>query len=172
MTIYTIGHSNRPAEHLVDRLRRHGVRTLVDVRSTPFSSYNPQFNRPDIARTLAAAGTPYIWLGHSLGGTPESPSLRSYGRPDYDKIRATERYQNGISDLLRGVSSPIAPLALMCSEQDPTDCHRRKLVGADLVARGHELVHIMGDGALVRELDLRDRTGENQPTVFDVFGDM
>lgn len=169
--VYTIGHSNRPVEHLVDRLRRHGVKVLVDVRSRPFSRHNPQFNRHDVAEALRVAGIPYVWLGHSLGGVPDDPSLNTRGKPDYDKIRKSQRYQDGLADLAIGLESPLVPMALMCSEQDPSGCHRRRLVGADLIERGYELVHIMGDGELRTEHQIREGTGENQPSVFDLFGE-
>jgi Domain of unknown function DUF488 len=37
-------------------------------------------------------------------------------------------------------------VALMCSEADPHDCHRRLLVGKVLAERGVELRHILRDG--------------------------
>lgn len=169
--VYTIGHSNRPVEHLVARLKRHGVRVLVDVRSRPFSRHNPQFNRHEVAEVLRQAAIPYVWLGHSLGGMPDDPALSVAGRANYEKIRATEKYQNGLSDLEKGIRSGSTPVALMCSEQDPSGCHRRRLVGADLIERGYELVHIMGDGVLATEHEIREAAGENQPSVLDMFGD-
>ena len=168
--VYTIGHSNRPVQHLIDRLNRHGIKVLVDVRSRPFSRHNPQFNRHDVSEALRKAGIPYVWLGHSIGGVPDDPELKSYGRPDYAKIRASEGYQKGMDDLVSGLESPLGPVALMCSEQDPAGCHRRRLVGVDLIDRGYELVHVMGDGELATEHDVREGTGENQPSVFDMFG--
>lgn len=173
-TVYTIGHSNRPVGHLIDRLRRHGVKVLVDVRSKPFSRHNPQFNRHDVAEALRLAGIPYVWLGHSLGGVPDDPKLRTRGSPDYAKIRASQTYQDGLADLAdlaTGLESPMTPLALMCSEQDPAGCHRRRLVGVGLIERGYELVHIMGDGELCTEHQIRESTGENQPSVLDLFGE-
>lgn len=169
--VYTIGHSNTSDDNLVERLRKHGVRALVDLRSKPFSRYNPQFNRDPLAERLRKEAVPYIWLGHSLGGMPDDPSVVVRGRVDYDKVRATDKYQKGLEDLLKGVDLPeIRPLVLMCSEADPLGCHRRRLVGADLLERGFELVHIMGDGSLQTEHQVRERAQENQPSALDIFG--
>lgn len=168
--VYTIGHSNRPVERLVGRLKRHGVKVLVDVRSKPFSRYNPQFNRHDVAESLRGVGIPYVWLGHSLGGVPDDPELKTRGRPDYEKIRGSKPYQDALADLVEGLESSMVPVALMCSEQDPSGCHRRRLVGVDLIERGYEIVHIMGDGELCTEHEIREAVGENQPSVFDMFG--
>jgi hypothetical protein len=43
-------------------------------------------------------------------------------------------------------------------------------VGADLIKQGFELLHILGDGTLVTEHEIREGTGENQPSVVDLFG--
>ena len=57
--LYTIGHSTRTADALVELLRAHGIETLVDVRTIPRSRHNPQFNRDALAQSLAAADIEY-----------------------------------------------------------------------------------------------------------------
>ena len=170
--VYTIGHSNKPVDDLLDRLGRHGVQIVVDVRSKPFSSYNPQFNREAVCESLRQSGRPYVFSGHSLGGMPDDPELRAQdGQADYGKIRESPLYRKELAGLLRAVDLGPGPMALMCSEADPTMCHRRRLVGTDLVEAGVEVVHILGDGSLQTEDEVRERLGENQPSVLDVFGD-
>jgi len=171
-TVYTIGHSNKPVADLLERLVRHDVLVVVDVRSRPYSRYNPQFNREDLAESLRRAGVPYVFSGHSLGGMPEDPELRTAdGKADLDAIRRSPAYRAEMAALLRGLAEGVGPVALMCSEADPTTCHRRRLVGADLVGAGVEVVHILGDGSLCTESDVRERLGENQPSVLDFFGE-
>ena len=75
MRMYTIGHSNLSTEELIERLRSYKIGVLVDVRSKPFSRYNPHFNRYVIAEDLRKAGIPYVGLGHSIGGMPDDPDL-------------------------------------------------------------------------------------------------
>lgn len=55
-TLFTIGHSNHPIEKLVALLRRHRVTAVCDVRSTPYSRYNPQFDRESLKCSLEASG--------------------------------------------------------------------------------------------------------------------
>lgn len=43
--IYTIGHSTHSLEHFIALLRQYGINALCDVRSSPYSRMNPQFNR-------------------------------------------------------------------------------------------------------------------------------
>jgi len=59
MTLWTIGHSNRPLEEFMAMLRGHGVEVLVDVRTVPRSRYNPQFDRDALPGELAARGIEY-----------------------------------------------------------------------------------------------------------------
>ena len=49
VTIYSIGHSNQPMEAFLELLNRHGIQTLIDIRSHPYSRYVPHFNGPELA---------------------------------------------------------------------------------------------------------------------------
>lgn len=171
MRLFTIGHSDNSTEQLIDRLRRNGIAIVVDVRSKPFSRYHPQFNRYVIAEDLRKVGVPYIWMGHCLGGMPEDPELLTQGKADYDKIRGSKEYQAGLDELMRGLelNAQLGAVTLMCSEADPSGCHRRRLVGRDLIERGVELVHILKSGETASEHEIRENLGENQPTALDLF---
>src|SRR5712691_7792223 len=100
MRLFTIGHSNITVEQFLELLGRHEVEVLVDVRSAPYSRYCPQFNAAALQRAVEAAGLRYSFAGRSLGGKPAEESLRGdYGTPDYDKIAATDSYQDGLQQL-------------------------------------------------------------------------
>jgi hypothetical protein len=43
---------------------------------------------------------------------------------------------------------------LLCSEEDPSQCHRHLLIGRVLRDRGVELQHIRGDGRVQAESEL------------------
>lgn len=45
MKLYSIGHSNRSSDELIDMLKRHGIGCLVDVCSKSGSARFRQFNR-------------------------------------------------------------------------------------------------------------------------------
>ena len=68
MTVYTIGHSDRPFPTFLRLLRAHGVDLVTDVRRYPGSRKHPQYNREPLAEALAAAGVGYAFLGDTLGG--------------------------------------------------------------------------------------------------------
>lgn len=151
--VYTIGHSNVAAERLLELLRQHAIETLVDVRSSPYSRYCPQFNREPLKATLEGAGLSYVYAGDYLGGRPQDPALyRPSGEADqapqvdYAAVAATERYQRGIRRLL-GIAAS-SRTAVMCSEEDPAHCHRQHLLSQTLLAAGVDVQHIRGSGEL------------------------
>ena len=61
-------------------------------------------------------------------------------------------------------------MALMCGEEDPAHCHRRLLVGRVLMERGHEVLHIRGDGRVEPDEDVASESGKpivnEQPALF------
>jgi uncharacterized protein (DUF488 family) len=65
--VYTVGHSTRSLESLVEMLAAHGVVVLADVRTVPRSRHNPQFNRETLPGALRSTGIRYIHLS-DLGG--------------------------------------------------------------------------------------------------------
>jgi len=144
--VLTIGHSNHDTEQFLALLRRHGVRMLVDVRSDPYSRYAPQFNRSEIERLVRAAGIDYRYSGDSIGGKPKDSSLYTpSGKPDYDALAATPKFQEelkAVADLAGRVRA-----AIMCSEADPMCCHRERILAPILRSWGLRVVHIMPDGA-------------------------
>ncbi len=42
--LYTIGHSNHKAVEFLQLLKTYSITAVVDVRSSPFSRMNPQYN--------------------------------------------------------------------------------------------------------------------------------
>ena len=146
--IYSIGHSNHEAETLIALLRRHGVATLVDVRSQPYSRWVPQANRETLARALQAAGLAYVFMGDSLGGRPAAPSLhKPDGDPDYERVAAAPAFQAGLERLLELARA--GTVVMMCSEGDHTQCHRSKLITPQLLKRNARVIHIRPDGETV-----------------------
>ena len=146
--LYTVGHSTHPIEEFVALLQRHGVTCLADVRSQPYSRWNPQFNREQLARALALAGIDYKFLGDTLGGRPHQTDLYDPGsqRPNYSRQRQTPLYQQGLAALQELAQAQ--PTAMMCSEGDPETCHRTLLIVPSLLDLDYNVQHILPDGSL------------------------
>ena len=143
VTVYTVGHSNHEAAAFVDLMHQHGIRLVVDVRSTPYSRYVPQANRENLARALEAVGIAYRWMGDSLGGKPQGEV------GDYDEIQASPAFQLGVDRLLDLAAE--GHTAIMCSEGDHRQCHRHKLITPVILVRGARVLHIQRDASLVDE---------------------
>jgi uncharacterized protein (DUF488 family) len=146
MTLYTIGHSTRSAEELIELLRRNGVRQLVDVRAFPGSRRHPHFGREALQASLTAAGITYV---HSpeLGGRrrprPDAAptAWREPGFAAYADYMTTAEFARAIDQLL--VRASAQPTTIMCSEAVPWRCHRSMISDA-VVARGWDVLHVLG----------------------------
>jgi uncharacterized protein (DUF488 family) len=152
-TIYTVGHSNTPLESLGDLLKQHEIAALVDVRSQPYSKYATHFNHDSLKAFIEGSGLRYVFMGKELGGHPESPAYYDdEGYVRYDLIAASERFEQGLAKVIR--AAEMMRVALLCSEEDPTHCHRRLLLARVLRERGVDVVHLRADGRAQTEEDL------------------
>ena len=148
--ILTIGHSNHDLLDFLNILAKYGVGALVDVRSDPYSRYAPQFNKSDVQRHVEAAGIEYRYSGAYVGGNPKDPSLLTpSGKPDYDKLAATDEFQNELRLVVELAEKKT--VALMCSEADPMACHRERIIAHVLRSWGVKVTHIMPDGSIGEE---------------------
>jgi len=152
-SIFSIGHSSHKLETFIGLLREYGIQVLVDTRSYPYSKYAPHFDSSVLKETISNAGMKYLYLGRELGGRPDQ--LEYYdasGRVLYGKVAQTENFLEGIRRLESGLKA--FKVAIMCSEENPSACHRRLLVGRVLSMRGVLLYHIRGNGTLQTEAEL------------------
>ncbi len=166
-TIWTIGHSNHTVERLVELFREHGISAVADVRTSPYSAYSTQFNKEQLQRFLEVQGVRYVFLGAELGGRPAGDELYDdEGHVRYDLVAVTPLFLAGIERLERGVAEH--RIALLCGEEDPISCHRRRLVGRVLLSRGVAVEHIRGDGLISSEADLEQREAVEFPERFQL----
>lgn len=143
-TILTIGHSTHSYEEFLRLLRGAGVTAVADVRSSPFSRHQPQFNKADLEEELRLDKIKYVFLGDELGGRPKGKNLFCEGVADYEKMAAIPEFKKGLDRISKGSND--FKIALMCSEHDPLDCHRCLLVGRALKSRGLTVAHILFNG--------------------------
>jgi uncharacterized protein (DUF488 family) len=148
--IHSIGHSNRSFADLLALLRANGITALADIRHFTRSRANPQFNADVFAPLLAHAGIAYEHIAE-LGGrrsskVKDSPNglwqnaaFRSYA--DY---ALTDAFESGFARLLEMATDRCT--AMMCAEAVWWRCHRR-IVSDYLLARGHEVLHIVSASA-------------------------
>jgi uncharacterized protein (DUF488 family) len=145
--IHTVGHSNHPIERFLGLLQPHGITAIADVRSTPYSRFNPQYRREKLQAALAEVGIQYVFLGEELGARSQDPACYDpNGRVSYTRLAKTLLFRNGIERLKTGMVEH--HISLMCAEREPLECHRTILVSRELVRESVAVTHILGDGSL------------------------
>ncbi len=146
LIIYTVGHSTRSLAELVEILRAHGVKRLVDVRTIPRSRHNPQFNRETLSKALHNRHLSYRHM-KMLGGLrharPDSINAgwRNASFRGFADYMQTPPFAEALDKLLTLAAEK--PTAIMCAEAVPWRCHR-SLIADALTARGYEVRDIMG----------------------------
>ncbi|SCG85438.1 DUF488 domain-containing protein [Methanobacterium congolense] len=144
--LFTVGHSNVDMETFLELIRSHGVELIVDVRSSPYSKYVPHFNREKLKANLEDEGVGYEFLGDKIGGKPRDEKYYEDGKVVYSLIEGELSYREGISQLMELLKT--RKTSLMCSEENPFNCHRHNLISQTLLRRGVKILHIRGDGKL------------------------
>jgi len=177
MKLFTIGHSNHPLDKFIGLLKGHGVVTLVDVRSAPYSRYNVQFNKEHLQQALGQYGLAYVYEGGSLGGRPSDASCYKSGvvpedesdylhEVDYREVMKKAWFLAAIQRLL--VLAREEPTAIFCSEENPANCHRHHLIACHLSAEHPdvEVEHIRGDGTILAARSIPATTPEHRQKSF------
>lgn len=145
--IHTIGHSNHPIGRFLELLGQHDISVIADVRSTPYSRFNPQFGKERLERSLAEHGIGYIFLGEELGARTRDPECYDEdGRVSYARLARTAPFRSGLRRLLAEIRE--RRVALMCAEREPLECHRTLLVARELEREGVPIAHILADGSI------------------------
>ena len=154
-TVFTIGHSTHPIDVFTGLLKDHAISAVADVRSSPYSSFNPQYNQPDLKAALKVAGIHYVFLGAELGARSDDPTCYVDGKVQFDRLAETDLFRHGIERIATGAEKH--RIALMCAEKDPVECHRTILVARQLKAAEISVTHILASGETETHDALEDR---------------
>ena len=151
---YTIGHSNHSPETFVRLLTKAKIEILVDIRSNPGSPWASYANPYDLKQLLKTVGIQYLYLGDMLGGRPSDPNCYNpqTGKADYQLIQNKESFQRGINRLLECMKN--YRTCIMCTEENPSSCHRNLLVGESLRRQRVQILHIRGSEQIQTDEEL------------------
>lgn len=130
--IFTIGHSTRNLDELIDLLRQHEISALIDVRHFPNSRRNPQFNKNNLEIKLPESDIQYHWI-EELGGFREG---------GYENYMDSKEFNSGLIKLLEIAKDRAT--AIMCAELLWFRCHRASIATL-LTKNGREVVHIFDE---------------------------
>jgi len=169
-SVYTIGHSNHTLETFIGLLQSHHIEVLIDTRSAPFSRYAPHFNRDSVKAAALGAGIKYGFFGRHLGGRPEDEDYYDEdGRVVYSEVAKSFLFTGGVERLREGILK--FRTAIFCSEENPSVCHRRLLVGRVLFEQGVAVRHIRGSGLVQDEEELRRQEDSERSSQQSLFGE-
>jgi len=156
-SLFTIGYSGRSLDEFIDLLEHYKITALCDVRSMPYSSRNPQFNRESLQKDLTSSNIEYIFLGEELGARSKDTSSYVGGKAIYSKIAKSPLFKQGLERIKLGIEKDYV-LALMCAEKDPLSCHRSILICRNLRDMTNiDIRHIINSNSIETQSDLEQR---------------
>lgn len=174
LQVFTVGHSSHSLPHVLSLLKAVDATAVADVRSLPASRFAPQFNRESLTKALLKEGLSYVYLGRELGARSTDPGAYVNGKVQYSRLAQAPQFSKGIQRLVDGASRE--RVVLMCTEQDPLDCHRAILLSPVLRERGVDVVHVLGDGTVETHEDamwrLRRMHHLDHPSLLDSEQDL
>jgi uncharacterized protein (DUF488 family) len=126
---FTFGYTGRKLDELLEVLVLNGVRTLVDIRQFPVSMYRPELSKNNLKRAVEDRGLLYEHFPEL--GVPRDIRAKAIesGNRDviwswYDEYVVPTYLGRNLHRFLNSVEHPVA---LMCVEIDPQECHRHRL---------------------------------------------
>lgn len=123
-TITTIGHSNVPIWLFLQKLKKHKIEVLIDVRTTPLSRFCPHFSQNALQKTLAHENILYLYKGKNLGGKAINKDYEETIEELVDRVKRGEK------------------VCVMCGEGDYKKCHRYTTLTPSFKKRGLKVFHI------------------------------
>lgn len=157
MEIFAIGHSNYPYEKFLNMIKKYNINCIVDIRKTPYSRYNIQYNREYLSKKLKEDGYLYIHMGKEFGVKRDTiDSYNDEGYSDFEKVVKEEVFLSGVNRIKKGLEMGYK-IVLLGAMQEPIRCHRAILVGRFLNENGIKVNYILNDGTLVNQLDIEEQ---------------
>jgi uncharacterized protein (DUF488 family) len=169
--LYTIGHGSRKIDDFLKILKDFNIEYLLDIRSQPYSKFNPQYNQIELKYFLERNDITYVFMGDTIGGRPtDRTCYDEEGKVDYEIVKTKEFFIQGVSRLKTAYEKEINAV-IMCSESKPCECHRSKLIGRVLQNDKVVLKHIDEKGKVKDQLTVINELNKGKPEI-NLFGEI
>jgi uncharacterized protein (DUF488 family) len=156
MEIFAIGHSNYPYSKFIEMIKKYNINCIVDIRETPYSKYNTQYNKEYFREILKKDGFTYIYMGQEFGAKRGSKqSYNNEGYADFEKVIQEEIFLNGIERIKNGIDMGYK-IVLLGAMQEPIRCHRSIMVGRFLNKEGIHVKYILHEGNLATQDNIEE----------------
>jgi len=140
---FTIGYTGKPLSDILDTLVANGVRTLIDIRQNPVSMYRPEVAKSNLKREVECrrmnyAHAPELGVPRDIRAKSIETGTRDVIWEWYDKEVVAPYIRKNLHWFMNANEHPVA---LMCVEFDPKECHRHRIFLAleDMGLRGYDL---------------------------------
>ncbi|MBN1962535.1 MAG: DUF488 domain-containing protein [Deltaproteobacteria bacterium] len=163
--IFTIGYGAQTPATLLKHLKRAKIKYVVDVRSIPYSRYQPDYSKEVFEQFLDKNGMRYVFMGDLLGGRPKDDDCYIDGKVAYAKIRSKEYFKRGLVRIINAFKQGLN-ICLLCSESKPTQCHRAKLIGCALSDEGVQVLHLLPNGTSCTQQEVVRELTKGQQNLF------
>ena len=126
---FTIGYTGRKTDEIIARLQQYTVRTLVDIRQNPISMYRPELSKRNLSDLLKRHEIEYVHLPklgvpRDIRAKAIETGTRNVIWDWYDEYVISSFVGHNLHYFLNAFEHPIAPI---CTEIDPQECHRHRL---------------------------------------------
>ncbi|HWM47939.1 MAG TPA: DUF488 domain-containing protein [Xanthobacteraceae bacterium] len=125
---FTLGYEGRTTKDMFDALRAANVQCVIDIRYNPVSMYRPELSKGNLQKGLQDLGLAYFHLRD--WGVPRDVRARAIesGTREtiwewYDQSVVEPNFQKNLHRFLNFGY----PVAMLCMECDPTECHRHRI---------------------------------------------
>lgn len=153
---FTIGYSGIKIEEFIKRLKERSINCVIDVRSTPYSKYLPEYNKDSLKEILGENKILYLNFNKEFGARRSEDNVYSEDDVvDFDKVIELKIFSKGIERLKKGIDKGYK-IVLMCSEKNPLECHRFSMVSKGLKNKGFEINHILDDNKEISNKNLEE----------------
>jgi len=144
--LWTIGYSAFTIRGFTGVIKDYGIPLIIDVRSTPYSRYHPDYNKEALEKTLSKHSVFYRNYATEFGGhQTERAFFAPEGYLDFEKFAKSADFIRGLSRLANSLEQGYT-FALMCAEKAPSVCHRSIMVARSFHELGLPVKHILPGG--------------------------
>lgn len=134
--LFTIGYAGKTIDEFIYCLKKSNINALVDVRSFPKSNSFPEYNSNNLQKVLRENGIKYLPFSLEFGARREEENVYSITysldgkkqeQVDFIKVYNSNNFQIGVKRIREGIDKGYT-ICFMCSESQPTSCHRLWMV--------------------------------------------
>ncbi len=155
--LHTIGYASFNVHEMIEVLHHYGINLIIDVRSLPYSSHYPDYNKESFEHFLKKNSIHYRNYAREFGAQQTERSFFSNeGFLDFEVFVESDRFLQGFDKIQISIEKKYT-VALMCAEKDPMGCHRAIMITPVFHRKMFSIKHILSNGNFENQNDIENR---------------